>query len=180
MIGFIKSRGMACSVYGAQYLLDGLFENGEADYAISLMNSDSERSWRHMIELGSTVTLEAWDQKFKPNLTWNHAWGAAPANVIARDLIGIRPASPGFREIVIQPRIGNLPKASLKMPTPRGDVSVVIENGTSFRMKINTPAGTTTHVIFPRKGETQLDGNTIGDEKEITGLAPGSHMIEVN
>ena len=34
-----------------------------------------------MIEVGSTMTLEAWDAKYKPNLTWNHAWGAAPANI---------------------------------------------------------------------------------------------------
>ena len=30
VIGFIKSRGMACSVYGAQYLLEGLYKAGEA------------------------------------------------------------------------------------------------------------------------------------------------------
>jgi hypothetical protein len=180
VITFIKSRGMACSVYGSQYLLDGLFENGEADYAISLLNSNGERSWRHMIDLGTTVTLEAWDPKFKSNLTWNHAWGAAPANIIARDLIGIRPASPGFKDIVIQPRIGKLAKASLKMPTSRGDVSVAIENGTSFRLKIETPPGTITRVMLPRSGEVQVDGKTIGDKSEVTGLAPGPHMIEVN
>jgi len=180
VIAFIKSRGMACSVYGAQYLLDGLFENGEADYALSLLTASGERSWRHMIDLGSTMTLEAWDAKFKPNLTWNHAWGAAPANVIARDLIGIRPASPGFRDIVIQPRIGKLAKASLKMPTPRGDVSVTIENVSSFRMKIETPQGTTTRVILPRPGKLQVDGKTIGEMSEVTGLTPGAHWIEVN
>ena len=29
-----------------------------------------------MIRVGSTITLEAWDNKFKPNQDWNHAWGA--------------------------------------------------------------------------------------------------------
>ena len=180
VVAFIKSRGMACSVYGAQYLLDGLFENGEADYALSLLTATGERSWRHMIDLGSTMTLETWDPKFNRSLTWNHAWGAAPANVIARDLIGIRPASPGFRDIVIQPRIGKLAKASLKMPTPRGDVSVAIENGTSFRMKIETPQGTTTRVILPRSGELQVDGKNLGEKGEVTGLISGVHSIEVH
>ncbi len=179
VIEFIKSRGMACSVYGAQYLLDGLFENGEAEYAIGLLTATNERSWRHMIDLGSTVTLEAWDPKFKPNLTWNHAWGAAPANIIARRLIGIRPASPGFSEIVIQPRAGKLARASLTMPTPRGDVSVAIENGKSFSMKIETPAGTRTRVILPRTGDVSVDGKSAGSRSEIENLAAGSHAIEV-
>ena len=38
---FIKSRGMACSVYGSQYLLEALYHAGEADYALQLMTSDS-------------------------------------------------------------------------------------------------------------------------------------------
>ena len=75
VIDFVKSRGMACSPYAAQYLLEALFENGQADYAIALMTSKDERSWRHMLDVGATITMEAWDAKFKPNLDWNHAWG---------------------------------------------------------------------------------------------------------
>lgn len=32
---FVKTRGMACSVYGSQFLMDGLYEAGEADYALA-------------------------------------------------------------------------------------------------------------------------------------------------
>ena len=28
VVEFVKSRGMACSVYGAQYLLEGLYDGG--------------------------------------------------------------------------------------------------------------------------------------------------------
>jgi len=31
---FVKSRGMACSVYGAQYLLEALYNAGEGAYAL--------------------------------------------------------------------------------------------------------------------------------------------------
>ena len=34
---FVKSRGMVCSVYGSQYLLDALYEAGEGDFALDLM-----------------------------------------------------------------------------------------------------------------------------------------------
>lgn len=179
VVAFLKSRGMACSVYAAQYLLDGLFENGEADYAIGLLTATNERSWRHMIDLGSTVTLEAWDPKFKPNLTWNHAWGAAPANVIARQLVGIRPATPGFRDILIQPRPGGLARAALTMPSPRGDIAVAIDHGAVFALKIATPAGTTTRVVLPRTGEVTVDGRPAGRCGEVGGLAAGSHTIEL-
>jgi len=79
---FMKTRGMACSVYGAQFLMDALFDNGLADHALALMTAEGDRSWIHMVKrVGTTIALEAWDMKYKPNLDWNHAWGAAPANV---------------------------------------------------------------------------------------------------
>ena len=62
---------MACSVYGAQYLLEGLYFAGEADYALELMTSTSDRSWWNMIQSGSTMTMEAWDIKYKPNSAMN-------------------------------------------------------------------------------------------------------------
>ncbi|HLP74017.1 MAG TPA: hypothetical protein VK155_14020, partial [Bacteroidales bacterium] len=74
VISFIKSRGMACSVYGSQYLLEGLYRYGEADYAMKLLTSKGDRGWWNMIRSGSTITLEAWDMKYKPNSDWNHAW----------------------------------------------------------------------------------------------------------
>lgn len=43
---FIKSRGMACSVYGAQFLLEGLYNNNEALYATELIsNTKGDRNW---------------------------------------------------------------------------------------------------------------------------------------
>jgi len=89
-------------------------------------------------------------------------------------------ALPEFRDIVIQPRIGNLEKASLKMPTPRGDISVAIENGKTFRMKIETPPDTTTRIILPRSGKIQVDGKNIANKSEVTCLPPGAHSIQVD
>lgn len=70
---FVVSRGMACSVYGAQYLLEALYEGGRPEVALGLMTSKDLRSWYNMLRVGSTITLEAWDNKFKPNQDWNHA-----------------------------------------------------------------------------------------------------------
>ncbi|HOO56396.1 MAG TPA: alpha-L-rhamnosidase C-terminal domain-containing protein [bacterium] len=126
IIDFIKSKGMACSVYAAQYLLDALYDNGEEDYALSLITDrETDRSWPHMIyDVGTTITLEAWDIKYKNNLDWNHAWGAAPANIIPRKLMGIEPLEPGFSKVKIAPRPGNLKQAGITTPTIRGPVKL--------------------------------------------------------
>ena len=56
VIAFIKQRGMRCSVYAAQYLLEGLYEQGEAQTALELMLADGDRSWKHMLNSGTTNT----------------------------------------------------------------------------------------------------------------------------
>ncbi|MGI6302878.1 MAG: hypothetical protein ACOX52_17730 [Verrucomicrobiota bacterium] len=71
---FVKSRGMACSVYAAQFLMEALYQAGEEQYALDLMRSTDERSWWNMLAAGSTVAMEAWAMKYKPNSDWNHAW----------------------------------------------------------------------------------------------------------
>jgi hypothetical protein len=124
VVEFIKSRGMACSVYGAQYLLEGLYAAGEAEYALSLMTAAHDRSWLNMIKAGSTITLEAWDWKYKNNLDWNHAWGAAPANIIPRCIAGIRPLEPGFTKVLIKPQPGGLREFKCLHPTISGSISV--------------------------------------------------------
>ena len=51
-----------------------------------------------MLDVGSTITMEAWAAKYKPNLDWNHAWAAAPANIVPRYVLGVRPLSPGSQK----------------------------------------------------------------------------------
>ncbi|WP_346857564.1 alpha-L-rhamnosidase C-terminal domain-containing protein [uncultured Draconibacterium sp.] len=119
---YIKTRGVACSVYGAQYLMEAVYEAGADNYALELMNATHDRSWYNMIKVGSTITMEAWDMKYKPNSDWNHAWGAAPANIIPRYMWGIQPKTPGFGEVSINPQMGNLTSSSLELPTLKGKI----------------------------------------------------------
>ncbi len=122
VIEHIKSKGMACSVYGAQYLLEALYKAGEANYALSLMSATHDRSWYNMINLGSTITLEAWDMKYKVNADWNHAWGAVPANIIPRYLWGIQPQIPGYGIATIKPQMGSLQRSAIEVPTINGNI----------------------------------------------------------
>lgn len=126
---FLKGKDMACSVYGAQYLLDACFELGLGEHAVELMTSDSLRSWRNMLRAGATVTMEAWDNSVKPNQDWNHSWSTAPANVVARRLFGIRPLAPGFAEFCVEPD-PCLKNGFYRQPTPLGTIEVKVKKGT--------------------------------------------------
>ncbi|NOR76130.1 MAG: family 78 glycoside hydrolase catalytic domain, partial [Draconibacterium sp.] len=78
--------------------------------------------WYNMIKVGSTIAMEAWDMKYKPNSDWNHAWGAAPANIIPRGLWGIQPKTPGFGVARIKPQMGNLKNSEIVVPTIKGQI----------------------------------------------------------
>jgi len=124
VLEFIRGKGMACSVYAAHYLLEALFQHGEDALALDLMTAPGDRSWRHMLASGTTLTWEAWDQKYKPNQDWNHAWGAAPAHLLPRHVLGVEPAEPGWKSVRIRPRPGRLLGARGRVPTPHGSVDV--------------------------------------------------------
>jgi hypothetical protein len=146
---WLGERGMACSVYAAQYLMEALFENGAAAKALELITAPNDRSWKHMVESGTTITWEAWDQRYKPNQDWNHAWGAAPANLFGRYLLGAQPLTPGWSRASIRPNPGTLASAEGKIPTPRGPLQVRWTNGDTFKLSLVLPAGMTVQVNIP-------------------------------
>ena len=113
--GIVKS-GMACSVYGAQFLLEAMFRNGMEKAAMELLTSDKERSWLNMIDQGSTITMEAWSNDDKPNQDWNHAWGAAPCNLIPRCAAGIMPLAPGMSRFSVTPHPADIKEFFIRMP----------------------------------------------------------------
>lgn len=146
---WVGQRGMAGSVYAAQYLLEGLFQNDAAVQALALITAPTDRSWKHMVESGTTITWEAWDQKYKPNQDWNHPWGAAPANLLPRFVLGAQPLAPGWRRAVIQPSPGNLKSAEGKVPTPRGPLWVSWKNDDTFKLLLTLPDGMQAKVELP-------------------------------
>ncbi|PPL03679.1 family 78 glycoside hydrolase catalytic domain [Parapedobacter indicus] len=150
VMAFIRSRGMACSVYGSQFLMDATYMAGDADYGLSLLTAQSDRSWYNMIRAGSTITMEAWDNKYKPNQDWNHVWGAVPANVIPRKLMGVEPLEPGWKTFRVRPQIGSLKWATINVPTIKGDIAVSCKQDPStYVMQLVVPANTSGTVELP-------------------------------
>ena len=187
---FIKSRGMACSVYGSQFLMDAIYEAADAEYGLAMLTKTDDRSWYNMIRVGSTISLEAWDNKFKPNQDWNHAWGAAPANIIPRKLMGVEPIAPGFDKSKIKPQPGSLTWAKAIVPTIKGSIFVEIKNNPGeFIMELIIPANMESDVYLPfytNKYEIKNNGKTVKAKqikKEpfiyVGSLPSGKHTISM-
>lgn len=185
---FVRWRGMSCSVYAAQYLLEGLFEAGLEDYAIELMSRSDKRSWMNMLNAGSTITMEAWDNQYKSNQDWNHAWGAVPANIIPRFVVGVRPLTPGFGKILIRPQLGSLNVVEGFVPTVRGRVTVSVrQSKAAYKLAFTIPYNTTARVEIPawHGGTLKLDGKKIrpelvGNRWVLDNVESGSHTVTFN
>jgi len=184
---WLANRGMKCSVYAAQYLLEALFKNGFDKEAVDLICAPTDRSWRHMVESGATITWEAWDRKYKPNLDWNHAWGAAPANLLPRFVLGVEPLEPGWGTARIRPATGGLSFAKGQVPTPRGPVWVEWDCQEGFRLSIELPGGMAARVELPASAASEKihsDGRPVqavrdGNRWVLDQTVKGSATFEV-
>lgn len=133
-----------------------------------------------MIRVGSTMTLEAWDIKYKGNLDWNHAWGAAPANLIPRYMWGIRPTKTGYREAIIRPQLSSLDHSEISVPTIQG----VIHGSYIYGDKIKSysfliPANM--RATFESVDKTSsITHNGSRSESSTIELSPGEHTIICN
>ncbi len=186
VIKFIKARKMACSVYGSQFLLEALYNHGEGQYGLELMTAKTQRSWYNMMRYGSTITMEAWDKVYKPNLDLNHAWGSAPANIIIRKLMGIEPVTPGFESFRIKPAIGDLSFIQMKTSTIKGEIQVSFQSTLQEQIwDIQIPGATIASFWLPDSYNNKkifLDGKLVGLKignqlQKIENLTGGMHQI---
>ncbi len=184
---WLAKRGMRCSVYAAQYLMEAMFENGAAAEAMALITADNDRSWRHMVESGTTITWEAWDQKYKPNQDWNHAWGAAPANLLPRYILGAEALEPGWKTLRIRPHLAGLTYAKGKVPTPRGSVHIDWNHSESFNLTLTLPEATKARVELPTLNNSSkvylngqiIDAHRTGDRWILECESTAIHQFEV-
>jgi len=136
-----------------------------------------------MIKLGSTISMEAWAMRYKPNSDWNHAWGAAPANIIPRYLWGIQPEKPAFEVVRIHPQLSTLKFSSIKVPTIRGEIKGDYRkvNNRFTKYEIELPANTIGEFMseFSAEDEITLNGKKVNTSFGSIRLQPGKNSIEI-
>ena len=167
---FVESREMRCSVYGAQFLLDATYEGENGAYGLQRLTANDLRGWLNMLRVGSTITLEAWDDRYKPNQDWNHAWGAAPANIIPRKIAGVEPIEPGCAKLRVKPQIADLNEVDARIPTIRGAVEIKISQVDGYQIDLKLPGNVKADVYLPVDSDSDqiaIDGKTDQDQFEV-------------
>jgi hypothetical protein len=125
-----------CTYYYGFYLLEALRKAGLGDRYVEQLEP-----WRRMLALGLTTTAE----KPEPTRSDSHAWSAHPNYGLLATVLGVRPAEPGFRSVLIAPSLGPLHRAEGRVPHPLGDIDVglVRSGGRGLRADVTLPAGLT-------------------------------------
>lgn len=124
------------SYYFRFYVLEALRDAGMADRYVPEL-----APWRTMLALGLTSTPEQAD----PTRSDTHAWAAHPNYGLLATVLGVRPASPGFRTVFITPALGPLQRAHGRVAHPAGDLDVSLERvgATGVSATITLPPGVT-------------------------------------
>lgn len=167
----IREQGkIRMSVYGAYFLLKGLYESGNGDVANQFLldgdTSPDARTWAKMIyTLGATVTTEAWGERNKGNMTFSHPWGAAPAWAIKNGIFGIEPTSPAYATFDVRFRTAGIGRAEISVPTVRGFVRAAFDSRDGFCASVTVPANTQATVYLPTFGCASggASGGAFGD-----------------
>lgn len=185
---YVASRGMACSVYGAAFVVDALFQANNGGAALALLGATGTTSWMNMIQDGAGATAEAWDASLKNNLTYSHPWAASPAFLIPSGLFGIRPLEPGYAKFRVEPHPGSLEEATVTVPTVRGKIGAAFSHSSTgaFQLAVLIPGNSNANIRIPVSesttatlyvnGDPQL-GERIGGDVELKALGTGCYII---
>jgi len=141
-----KGLGLAkASYYFRFYLARAMEAAGRGDQYLPQLEP-----WREMLDLG----LSTWAES--PGLSARsdcHAWSAHPNYDLLTIVAGIKPGSPGFKTVRIEPHLGTLNNVEARMPHPRGEIVVAYRRrGAGVEVSTTLPPGVTGELIW--KGKT--------------------------
>jgi hypothetical protein len=143
------------TMYFRFYLTQALKKTGLADKYLETLGL-----WHEMLDNGLTTFAENPD----PARSDCHAWSASPDYDFLATVAGIRPATPGFKTVEIEPALGKLTYIKGQLPHPEGMIIFDLKRkGTDgISGEITLPEGLTG--IFRWNGkEIDLKGKTAID-----------------
>src|SRR5437867_12479113 len=112
--------------------------------------------WRQMVASGLTT----WAENPEPTRSDSHAWSAHPNFDFLTIVAGIRPKTPGFATVVIEPHLASLRHLTSTMPTTRGGVEATYTaDGSGVSAEITLPANVTGEFVWQGKGRKLHSGH---------------------
>ena len=128
------------SYYFRFYLTRALEHAGLADLYLGQLDP-----WRNMLSLG----LSTWAEQPEPTRSDCHAWSASPNYDLLTVVAGIRPGSPGFRTVRIEPHLGTLHQLDASMPHSAGTIHTVYQlDGAREKATVTLPSGLTGELVW--------------------------------
>ncbi|NJO88060.1 MAG: hypothetical protein HC831_03160 [Chloroflexia bacterium] len=121
-----------CTLYFKFYLFEALEKAEQTARFTALLNP-----WKEMLDYGLTTFAETPD----PTRSDCHAWSASPVYYFLSLISGIKPASPGFKSVRIEPNFGNLKSIDASIPHKLGVIRVKLlkDNKNGLSGEINLP-----------------------------------------
>jgi alpha-L-rhamnosidase len=119
------------SPYFAFYALVAMARTGLFEQALSLIRT----RWKPMLDWGATTWWETWE----PKASFCHGWSSGPTYFLQSEILGVKPALPGWGEIHIEPHPVDIERVRGVVPTPHGPVAVSWTRSDSFVMNIDVP-----------------------------------------
>lgn len=140
------------TIYFSHYLFETLRVLGRTDLILKRLDD-----WYALTQNGLKTTIESPE----PTRSDCHAWGAHPVFHFFATILGIRPAAPGFREVVIHPQLGGLNEAQGTLVHPRGEISVRCRREADrMQVEVLLPAGVTGTLISGETSRPVPDGHS--------------------
>ncbi len=133
------------------YLFQALYQTGMGDRYLEQLEP-----WHDMLALG----LSTFAEKPDPTRSDCHAWSSSPNYDFLATLCGIRPASPGFKTVKIEPFLGPLQEVTARMPHPNGMISASLHRrGDGLDATILLPPGLSGSFVWNGKSYPLVEGH---------------------
>ena len=168
VVSDIRARGVHLNTgaLATSVLLPMLSAYGHHDLAQELANQTTYPSWGYWFANGADTMWEFWDLGARSR---DHYFLGTIDEWFYEDLAGINPQGPGYREILIRPRIGGgLDEAMGKIQTGYGEIEVEWEAmGDRVKLEVTVPVNTTALVHVPTSDPSSVtEGGAAADDAQ--------------
>jgi alpha-L-rhamnosidase len=184
----VKNGGhLTVGLVGMQWLLQTLSACGRDDLAWTIVTKTTRPSWGYMLSKGATTSWERWDTDTRDPGMNSEALliqvGGLGAWFYQR-LGGIRPESPGFKKVIIQPYADTLDWVNCQHRSPYGLIrNNWRRNGAAITMEVTVPPNTTAIAHVPARDLSTVteSGNPVADAEgvEFLRIENGAAVFEL-
>ncbi len=150
---------------GTPIINDALSATGHDDASFALLLEQECPSWLYQVAQGATTVWERWDSMLPDGTvnpgtmtSFNHYALGSVADWMHRVLAGLAPAEPGYRRVIVEPRLGGgFTHASAAHESPYGRISVAWSiEGDQFVLEVELPTGTAGVLRLPDGAEIEV------------------------